>query len=94
MLLLYIQSSLSHNKGEHRENFLRNNTLLFTITRNVPLIIGILWLGIGIRQWIVLSNWNKKYQKYKELQKKIDKEIGDNDSSIDDNHMNEMNSKR
>jgi len=40
---------LSHNKGEHRENFLRSETLLFTVTRNVPLIIGILWLGIGLR---------------------------------------------
>jgi hypothetical protein len=67
--------------------------LLFTITRNVPLIIGILRLGIGIRQWIVLSNWNKKYQKYKELQKKIDKEMGDKDNSIDDDHMNDKNSK-
>ena len=84
----------SHNKGEHRDNFLRSETLLFTVTRNVPLIIGILWLRIGIRQWMVLSNWNKKYQKYKELQKKIDKEIGDKDNSIDDNHMNDINSKR
>src|SRR4051812_3808496 len=85
---------LSHNKGEHGENFLRSDTLLFTITRNVLLIIGILWLGIGIRQWIASQIGTKKYQKYKELQKKIDKEIGDNDNSIDDNHMNEMNSKR
>lgn len=79
-----IQSN--HYKSDHRENSVRNDTLLFTITRNVPLIIGILWLGIGIRQWIVLSKWNKKYQKYKELQKKIDKEIGDKDNSIDNNH--------
>jgi len=43
---------------------------------------------------MVLSNWNKKYQKYKELQKKIDKEMGDKDNSIDDNHMNDINSKR
>ena len=43
---------------------------------------------------MVLSKWNKKYQKYKELQKKIVKEIGSKDNSIDDNHMNEINSKR
>jgi hypothetical protein len=84
----------SHHNGEHRGNFfLRNDALLFTIIRNVPLIIGILWLGVGIRQWIVLSKWNKKYQKYKELQKKIDEEIGDKDNSIDNNHMNDKNSK-
>jgi hypothetical protein len=40
-------------------------------------------LGIGIRQWMALSKWNKKYQKYKGLQKKMDKEIGDKDNSID-----------
>jgi hypothetical protein len=87
---------MSHQKNEHRDNFfLRHNDLLFLITRNVPLIIGILWLGIGIRQWIVLSKWNKKYQKYKELQKKIDKEIGDkNDDSFDNTHMNTENNKR
>ena len=68
--------------------------LCYLQSSNVPLIIGILWLGIGLRQWMVLSKWDKKYQKYKELQKKIVKEIGGKDNSIDDNHMNEINSKR
>lgn len=68
--------------------------LCYLQSSNVPLIIGILWLGIGLRQWMVLSKWDKKYQKYKELQKKIVKEIGGKDHSIDDNHMNVINSKR
>jgi hypothetical protein len=38
----------------------------------VPIIIVLVWLGIGIRQWFVLSKWDKKYKKYKELQKQID----------------------
>ncbi len=87
--------AVNHHRGEQKENFfLRNDVLLFTIIRNVPLIIGILWLGIGIRQWLVLSKWNKKYQRYKELQKKIDEEIGDKHNSIDNNHMNDINNKR
>ena len=51
----------SHYKDEHRENYFRNDVLLYTITRNVTLIIGLLWFGIEIRQWIILSKWNKKY---------------------------------
>lgn len=49
----------------------------FTIFRIIPLIISGVWLGIGIRQWIVLSKWTKKYDRYKELQEKIDKELDD-----------------
>ncbi|MGN6349760.1 MAG: hypothetical protein ACTHLL_08440, partial [Candidatus Nitrosocosmicus sp.] len=54
---------------------------LFTITRNIPLIIGIIWLGVGIRQWIILSKWSRKYQRYKELQKKIDEEMDNEEDS-------------
>ena len=43
-------------------------------------VISLVWLGIGIRQWIVLSKWDKRYQKFKEQQKDIDKELDDNDS--------------
>jgi len=49
----------------------------FTIFRVIPLIISVVWLGIGIRQWIVLSKWTKKYDRYKELQEKIDKDLAD-----------------
>jgi len=37
-------------------------------------------MGIGIRQWFVLSKWDKKYKKYRELQKKIDKDLGKDDA--------------
>src|SRR6476646_3564986 len=69
---------MTHHKSEHREGLLGFN-LLFTIVKNIPLIIGIVWLGIGIRQWILLSKWSRKYQRYKELQKKIDEKF-DNDN--------------
>ena len=41
-------------------------------------VISLVWLGIGIRQWFVLSKWDKKYQQFKERQKEIDKEFEDN----------------
>jgi hypothetical protein len=83
------QSGIEHHKYDHREGF----NPLFAITKNIPLIIGILWLGIGIRQWIVLSRWNKKYQRYKELQKKIDEKMENEDDSFNNNHVDDKNSK-
>jgi len=47
----------------------------FGIARGVPILIFLIWLGIGIRQWFVLSKWTKKYERYKELQKKIDEKL-------------------
>ncbi len=63
---------------ESQENTEREGTKpKFTIFRIIPLIISAVWLGIGIRQWIVLSKWTKKYDRYKELQEKIDKDLAD-----------------
>ncbi len=41
----------------------------------VTIIIALIFLGIGVRQWLVLSKWTSKYKKYKELQKKIDEKL-------------------
>jgi len=40
--------------------------------------VSLVWLGIGIRQWFVLSKWDKKYQRFKQKQADIDKELSDN----------------
>ena len=40
-------------------------------------VISLVWLGIGIRQWTVLSKWDKKYQKFKKQQEDIDKKLDD-----------------
>ena len=48
----------------------------FALVRVIPILIFIVWLGIGIRQWFVLSKWTKRYERYKELQKKIDEKLG------------------
>ena len=79
---------MAHHKSEHREGLLGFNPL-FTIIKNIPLIIGIVWLGIGIRQWILLSKWSRKYQRYKELQKRIDEKI-DNDNDLNSNNMSDV----
>ena len=44
----------------------------------VIVIISLVWLGIGIRQWFVLSKWSKKYHKFKAQQDEVDKQLDDN----------------
>ena len=68
----------------------------FGIVRFLPFLISLVWLAIGIRQWFVLSKWTKKYERYKELQKKIDAKLSDDDSSDNmvDKRENNNNDKR
>jgi hypothetical protein len=47
----------------------------FGISQVVVIAIVLLWVGIGIRQWLILSKWTKKYRQYKELQKRIDEKL-------------------
>ncbi|MEM3160514.1 MAG: hypothetical protein QXJ74_06995 [Nitrososphaera sp.] len=51
----------------------------FWLVRIIPFAIALIWLGVGIRQWLVLNKWTKKYEHYKELQKKLDEKLGDED---------------
>lgn len=57
--------------------------------RSIPLIISLVWLGIGIRQWFVLSKWTKKYEHYKELQEKIDKKLDEDDKNDNSNSVSQ-----
>ncbi|MCA9827714.1 MAG: hypothetical protein KC444_04890 [Nitrosopumilus sp.] len=51
----------------------------------IIIVISLVWLGIGIRQWIILSKWDKKYRQFKEDQKEIDKKFeDDNDKNQQD----------
>jgi hypothetical protein len=51
----------------------------------IPIIGGaifIVWVGVGIRQWMIFSKWKHKYREFKELQKKVEESLdfknGDN----------------
>jgi hypothetical protein len=48
----------------------------FRIVQIVVVVTVLVWIGIGIRQWFVLSKWTKKYKQFKELQKKVDEKLG------------------
>ena len=59
---------------------------LFSFIKQLPLVISIVWLGVGIYQWTVLSKWTKRYDRYKERQRRADEKLGDpNDEGSNDN---------
>jgi hypothetical protein len=64
---------LSHGFGPKPSPF-------FHLARFIPILISLIWLGIGIRQWFVLSKWTKKYERYRELQKKVDEKLDYNNN--------------
>jgi hypothetical protein len=44
----------------------------------IPIVGGavfLVWLGVGIRQWMVFSRWTRKYHLYKEVQKKVEESL-------------------
>lgn len=53
----------------------------FRIVQAVVVGTVLVWIGIGIRQWLVLSKWTKRYKQYKELQKKVDEKLDDDKDS-------------
>ena len=55
------------------------------LARIVPILVALIWLGIGIRQWFVLSKWSKKYERYKELQRRIDAKLDYGNNHVEDN---------
>lgn len=44
----------------------------------IPIIGGavfLVWLGVGIRQWLVFSRWKYKYQEFNALQKELEESL-------------------
>ena len=53
--------------------------------RFLPPIVSAVWLGIGIRQWVILSKWTKKYDRYKKMQEEVDKKLSGEDKDNEEN---------
>jgi hypothetical protein len=47
----------------------------FMVAGYATIIIGAIFLGIGVRQWLLLSKWTRKYKTYKEMQRKVDEKL-------------------
>ncbi len=56
------------------------NHTSFRIVQGVVVATVLVWIGIGIRQWFLLSKWTKKYKQFKELQKKVDEKLAYDDT--------------
>ncbi len=59
----------------HVAPLLTNTPDSFRIVGYTTIAIAIAFLAIGVRQWLILSRWTKKYKTYKELQRKIDEKL-------------------
>jgi uncharacterized membrane protein YvlD (DUF360 family) len=47
----------------------------FNLAGLVTVVIAAIFLAIGLQQWMLLSNWTRKYKAYKEQQKRIDEKL-------------------
>ena len=54
-----------------------NRQILLQPPQLVIFAISLVWLGIGVKQWLSISKWDKKYQKFKERQEQVDKKLDD-----------------
>src|SRR5436189_63987 len=57
------------------------NGYSFRLAGVVAIVTAAIFLAIGARQWMMLSDWTRKYKAYKEQQKKIDEKLDFEDSS-------------
>ncbi len=81
------RGDLDLDQYQHIKHITSNDGHMVHMPKGPQLIIfalSLVWLAIGIRQWVVLSKWDKKYKKFKKDQEDIDKKL-DDDSNDDDN---------
>ena len=51
------------------------NKVLLQPPQLIIFVISLVWLGIGIKQWLSISKWDKKYRQFKERQEQVDKKL-------------------
>jgi uncharacterized membrane protein len=63
--------------------------LVLSILLGAVIIISLLWLITGIRQYRLIGSWNKRYNEYIKEKQEIDKSIASQyglDNSLDNNY--------
>jgi hypothetical protein len=65
---------LSQNELNLISNDLKNNLYKKEI-RLITFILSIIWIILGIRQYIVVSSWGRRYNKFKKQQEEINKKF-------------------
>ncbi len=41
----------------------------------IVLLVSVVWLIVGIRQWVILSRWGKRYKVFKKGRDEADKKL-------------------
>ena len=49
--------------------------VFLAISLVIIIIISVSWLVLGIRQYLMLKSWNKKYSRYSQRQDQVDNQI-------------------
>jgi hypothetical protein len=66
--------------------------LVLSVLLSAVILISLLWLITGIRQYRSLSSWNNRYKEYNEEKQKIDKMI-ESKYGLDNNNNNNLQQK-
>ncbi|HEX9612257.1 MAG TPA: hypothetical protein VGA05_01425 [Candidatus Bathyarchaeia archaeon] len=72
----------------HVSPVLLGNPYNFRLAGVVTIILGIAFLAIGARQWLVLSDWTGKYKAYKEMQREVDARLDFENNDQEENEQN------
>jgi hypothetical protein len=56
-------------------NVIANRSDLQFVIPLVTVLVFAVWLAVGVRQWVVFSKWQRRYQEFKLLQKKVDESL-------------------
>ena len=59
----------------HASALVSSSSDSFRLVGYVTILIAVVFLAIGVRQWMVLSKWTDRYKQFKELQKKVDERL-------------------
>ena len=70
---------LEGNEFQEEQLEPRSGGLLF-ISRMIIFVAAMVWVGIGIRKWFVISKWSKKYKRFKQRQAEIERQLDEEEN--------------
>jgi len=59
----------------HVTPFLLGTPYNFRVAGIATIFIALVFIAVGVRQWMVFSRWTERYKAYKELQAEIDAKL-------------------
>jgi energy-coupling factor transporter transmembrane protein EcfT len=75
VLIMLIAIVIAIPVSWHVSPLLLGSPYNFRLAGIVTIFIALVFVAIGIRQWIVFSKWTTRYKSYKALQAKVDAKL-------------------